>query len=324
MPSSANKSELEPNVDAYGTHARVAALADFLEVAALDGSRLSRGHTEDYIGDLSWQSLLLKDTYVYESGDAESNGGFDEEPDSASEEAAGRVFDLLQRRSLSLREQYPFSVDTEIGWLERRDPECSPYLALLGITVSHAFRIVTGLQATSVFEDTVARALTDAGHLSLNFSSFRSGHSGFHEALVAAGPALNLQPTPFAAPTSAMAQDAGGDVLGQIDTGYLPGSSTGAWTFVGQATCGTSDSWQRKVGEVQIPAWKDRLGSVVPPLAFLAVPHHADHASNLVISSATIVLDRVRLVSMLRGVSEDERQVFEVVMSTPTTRAFCA
>lgn len=321
MSSSTLSPELEPNVDAYGTYARVSALADFLELVAVDGSRLSRGNTADYIGDLSWQSLL-KELFLSADNEAASSEVYSEEPSGGTEEAAERVFDLLGRRSECLREQYPFHVDAEEGWLQSVDSAPSPYLALLGITIAHAFSIPMKLRPTDVFEDTVSRAFADIGHMSLNFSKFRKGYSTFREALIAAGPSINLRPTPSAAPSSVRAHDAGGDVLVQVESGYVPGCDFGAWTLVGQATCGKSDRWQQKLGEVEAPAWQGRLGAVLPPLPFLAVPHHADYARVLVRNQHTIVLDRMRLARMLKGVSDDELQILETVMSTPRTRAF--
>lgn len=321
MSNSVQNLELEPNVDAYGTYARVSALADFLELVALDGSRLSRGNTADYIGDLSWQSLL-KDLFLSDDGETTFSDEYSEEPSGGTEEAAERVFNLLDHRSECLGERYPFHVDIEEGWLQGTEPTPSPYFALLGITIAHAFNIPTELRPTDVFEDTVSRAFADAGHTSLNFSKFRKRYSTFGEALVAAGPSINLHPTPLGAPISKSAQDAGGDVLVQMESGYVPGCDVGAWTLVGQATCGQSDSWQQKLGEVETPAWQGRLGSVLPPQPFLAVPHHADYAHVLVLNQHTIVLDRLRLTRMLTGVSDDELQILDAVMSAPRTRAF--
>ena len=320
MQESTPSPELEPDVDAYGTYARVSALADFLELVALNGSRLSRGNTADYIGDLSWQSLL-KELFLSGDDEADSHDEYDEEPSGGTEEAAERVFALLRRRAECLGELYPFYVDSEEGWLQGIDPAPSPYLVLLGITVAHAFSIPTEFGPTSVFEDTVSRALADAGHSSLNFSRFRKAYSSFDEALIEAGPAINLRPTPSTAPISASAQDAGADVLVQVESGYVPGCDAGAWTLVGQATCGKSDGWRQKLSEVELPAWRLRLAAVVPPQPFLAVPHHADYVRVLARNNHWIVLDRMRLARMLSGVSDDERHILDTVMSTPRTNA---
>ena len=322
MQNSTHSPELEPDVDAYGTYARVSALADFLELSALGGSRLSRGNTADYIGDLSWQSLL-KELFLSADDEEALHEEYSEEPSGDTEEAAERVFGLLGQRAECLGERYPFHVDSEEGWLQGTDPTPSPYLALLGIAIAHSFGIPTEAEPTAVFEDTVTRALTDAGHRSLNFSRFRKGYSNFEEALIGAGPTINLRPTPSAVPTSASAQDAGGDVLAQVECGHVPGCDIGAWMLVGQATCGKSDSWRQKLAEVEVPAWQLRLASILPPHPFLAVPHHADYVRVLVSSNHKLVLDRMRLSRMLKGVSDDERHILEAVMSTPTTDALC-
>lgn len=310
--------ELEPDVDVYGTHARASSIADFLELLALRGARLRRATIADYIGDVAWGSRVHETFLSPEAGaDAPDENG--EGLGSDAEEAAARIYSLLAQRAECLGSWYPFQVDAGDESLEVRDSTPTPYLALLGITIAHAFGIDTGPNPRDVFEDTVSQALASVGHKSLNFSRFRKGHGTFAEALIAAGPVLDLRPAPLAAPISASAQDAGADVLAHVAAGYSPGCSIGAWTLVGQVTCGRSDTWARKLGEVEVPAWGSRLGSALPPQAFLAVPHHAEpnHLLALVINNQGMVLDRLRLTRMLDGVSDDERAILDAVLSAP-------
>ena len=310
--------ELEPNVDVYGTYARASAVADFVELLALHELRPSRAAIADYIGDLSW-GAKIHETFLTPEEIVGSDDDSGEGLGSDAEDATERVFTLLADRNASLGEQYPFRLDLDEGRLEVADSAPSPYLALLAITVAHAFKIGGGPNPRTVFEDTVSQALASAGHKSINFSRLRKDHGSFGEALTAAGPYLGLRPVPRAAPVSGSAQDAGADVLAHVSAGYIPGSSVGAWTLVGQVTCGQSDTWGKKLGEVEVPAWKARLGSVVPPQAFLAVPHHAEHRHllTLVTNSEQMVLDRLRLARMLNQVSGDERAILDAVLNTP-------
>ena len=166
----------------------------------------------------------------------------------------------------------------------------------------------------------MSQALTSVGHKSVNFSRIRRSYRTFDEALTAAGPALALRPVPAAAPISLHAQDAGADVLAHVSAGYRPEVGIGAWTLVGQVTCGQSHTWQKKLGDVAVPAWRSRLGSLVSPQAFLAVPHHAEpnHLLTLVTQNEYMVLDRLRLTSMLTTVSKDEEAILDAVRNTPT------
>ena len=50
----------------------------------------------------------------------------------------------------------------------------------------------------------------------------------------------------------------------------------GLWTFIGQATCGKSESWEVKVNEPSGAAWASFLGVSPSPQVFLAVPHHIE------------------------------------------------
>ena len=311
--------ELEPDVDIYGTYARASAFADFVELRTLQGLRWARSEIADYIGDLSW-GAKLHETFSVPSSviDEDDEGG--EGLGVDAESAAERVLSQLADREAYLKETYPFHLDPKLGRLELLDGKPSPYLALLAITTAHAFNIDVGRNPREVFEDTVSQALTSAGHTSINFSRLRRSHSNFSEALTAAGPALALSPIPSAASISLSAQDAGADVIAHVHAGYLAEGGIGAWTLVGQVTCGRSDTWQKKLVEVEVPAWRSRLGAVLPPLAFLAIPHHAErsHLHKLVTNEEKMVLDRLRLTKMLKSVSRDEQAILDVILSTPT------
>ena len=312
--------ELEPNVDAYGTYARASAVADFVELGTLRGLGWTKSTIADYIGDLSWGTKLQENFSAGEVNDPSDDDG--EGLGIDTEDAASRVFSLLADREAYLGRKYPFHLHSNGERLELLDETSSPYLALLAITIAHSFDITVAQKPWAVFEDTVSQALTCAGHRCVNFSRFRRRYGTFDEALAAAGPALAVRPSPSAAPISVRAQDAGADVLAHVNAGYSPGGGIGAWMLVGQVTCGQSDTWHRKLGEVEIPAWKSRLGAILPPQAFLAVPHHAEsgHLRMLVTNNERMVLDRLRLTIMLDVVSRDEEAILDVVMKTPLAR----
>ena len=244
--------------------------------------------------------------------------GIGDDADDASE----RVFLLLNRRAAILGQLYPFKFGSGSRWVEVTNRSPSPYLAILSITIAHAFDVPTGRVPREVFEDTVARALGRSGHKSLNFARLRRNAGSFEAALMEAGRELDLHPLPKAAWTSSRAQDAGCDVLAHVASGYVPGNSEGALTLVGQVTCGRSNTWKQKLYDVEVPAWRDQLGTLVPPQAFLAIPHHAEtnHLRALVKNNERIVLDRMRLPTMLNDVSSDELDIFTAVTNNPVAR----
>ena len=315
-----SRREFEPNIDAYGTY-RVSAIADYLELLAVHESRLLRADIADYINDVSWGSRADE---LFVSSDVVADGADDQGEGLGNDagDAADRVFLLLNGRAAMLGESYPFSIDPRSRWIEVGDLSPTPYLAILSITIAHAFGLITGIDPKNVFEDTVARALASVGHKSLNFARFRRNASSFETALMEAGSELDLAPLPEAAWTSSRAQDAGCDVLAHVASGYVPGNSEGSWTLVGQVTCGRSNTWKQKLYDVEVPAWRDRLGTLVPPQAFLAIPHHAEtnHLRALVKNNERIVLDRMRLTTMLNDVSSDELDIFTAVTNNPVAR----
>ena len=293
-------------------------MADFLELSVIREPRILRSDIIDYIDDVSWGSpadeLFVSPDSI--ATDAESKGeglGVD------ADDAVDRIFLLLNWRAATLGERYPFRVDQTSRWLEAVDDSPTPYLAMLCTTIAHAFRIAVGRDPKAVFEDTVTRALECAGHRSLNFSRFRRNASDFESAVMEAGSAIGLVPRPAAAWRSARAQDSGCDVLAHVASGYTPRHSGGAWTLIGQVTCGRSDTWKQKLFDVEVPAWRDRLGVVLPPQAFLAIPHHAErgHLQTLLNNNERLVLDRMRLVRMLEDVSSDELHILRAVTNIP-------
>ena len=308
---------LEPNIDAYGTHARVSALADFVELLALHGQSKPRGTLSDEINDWQW-GTKLEEQYDNDEESARDTGEGEGIADTP-EDAAERIVSLLEQRKAVLDDRYPFTIDEANGSLTLIGSEQCPYLVLLGITLAHAFRIEVDPKPHVVFEDTVVSALTNVGHHSVNFSRLRRRHSNFANALKEVGALLNLEVLPLAARTKKAAQDAGVDVIAHVRDGYTNGEHWSSWTLLGQVTCGQSDTWASKLGEVKAKAWAKRLVSEVLPLPFLAIPHHADpeHLFELVEADGKMVLDRLRLTLMLNEVSDDEETILAAVRSAP-------
>jgi hypothetical protein len=307
-------SELEPAVDAYGSKARRSALADFVELWALDGQNPTVAAVGDYVRDNGWLGLW-NEAYTDPAVDTDA---VDEALADEADGGGTAVFDLHQEREELLGARYPFQrVGERLQFVGAGD---EPYLGLLCLTIAHAYAIPAPVRPTSVFEEVVTRALQTRLQRAVNFGGLRAAHPDFAAALLAAGPTLQLEPTPDAAPHAVSANDEHVDVIGHAHWGD---QRPGKWTMVGQVTCGTSDTWPRKMAEVPVPGWASYLNAVIDPLAFLAVPHHVEegHFSYLVTHHRRLLLDRPRLTRWLPELSADERALVAAVRSATVSPA---
>ena len=94
----------------------------------------------------------------------------------------------------------------------------------------------------------------------------------------------------------------------------------GTWGFIGQATVAKSDSWGVKITEPRPYSWARRVGTWIPPLPFLAVPHHVERPmmQKLTYDGQAVVLDRLRLVRFKEENDVDEREVIQAVLEEET------
>jgi hypothetical protein len=310
---------IQPTIDAYGRYARASNLADHLELLALQGKQLSLTALADLVSDRSWIARLDE---LFEGGTLKPRGDF-EEPLEEEDEGTGdqpgvtqasRVFDILDERSDLLKDLYPFVVADDLRMREGfSDPRESPYVALLAITLAHAHEIETDHDPKRILEDIVVSALNERGLEAVNVGAISRESHDFHETVKRSGVAVGLQPTPEAAVTLKHAKEEGVDALG-----HLPweDSRSGAWVFLGQATCGKSDSWSAKIMQPKPETWRLMLNSGVLPLPFLAVPHHVEpmHWAKLIQDHRNVVLDRIRLARFHGEVTTIESSIIDAVL----------
>lgn len=312
-------SPIQPTIDAYGRYARASNLADHLELLALQAQRLSRSALADLVSDRSWIAKLDE---LFEGGAIKPRGDFEEpeeEDDGTGDQPgftqASRVFDVLDERSDLLGDLYPFVVADDLQVREGfGDPRESPYVVMLAITLAHAHKLQVEHDPTQVLEDVVVSALGARGLEAINVGAIsREGH-GFDETVKRSGVAVGLRPTPEAAITLKHAKEEGVDALA-----HLPweDSRVGAWVFLGQATCGRSDSWSAKIAQPKPETWRLMLNSGVLPLPFLAVPHHVEptHWGKLIQDHRSLVLDRIRLTRFHGEVTDAEVSIIDAVLS---------
>lgn len=304
-------SGLPARADAYGNLARHSALADWLEVAALSGLRVSRADLQDIILDSNWGrkdfDLLIADEEYYES----------EQTPVAAEDKAREIsisaFDVLRERSLSLGRLYPF--DQASGFLRVAGSLNSHYLALLSIAVVHAWADYFDpcLDPEAVLEREVAASLEAHGYRVCDFGKIARGASSFGMALVESGKKLGFAVNSKPLGVSKYAQDGGVDT---IATYPWRDGRPGRVMLLGQATCGSSQTWEGKMGEPKSRRWTNFLLEPTEAICFLAVPHHVMKTHLLALlhaDSRCLVIDRLRLVGE-GGLTAESRELVEAVL----------
>ncbi|WP_127792575.1 hypothetical protein [Agromyces sp. LHK192] len=299
---------VEADIDRYGSDARVSALADYVELAALSGYRVTRARLQDLIVDNEW---VRRPTRRYLLPD-----DVEDDPESW----ADAVFSMLSEREAVLGDLYPFveqgrALKLKTPGFSRLD---SPYLALLAITVVHAWELPCATPAESTLESVVASTLGQLGISAVGIGATDRG-TGFVDALAFGGAALALRPMIDPRPRSRSAKDAGVDTLaGVVWRDYRP---AGHWLFIGQVTVGKSQSWREKLNQPDAPRWAKFLQEPLHPQVFLAIPHHAqdDHIRDLMAGQRGIIIDRLRLVGNKPENTPAERSLIEAMLDASVT-----
>lgn len=304
--------KLDPDI--YGRYARASLLADYVELIALQGQPVRRSTVAHYLlkTDDVWNLELIRSNEG-NPPDEESRGA--SEKDEKARANAGTVFDQMDERHHLLGDRYPFEISGDIVSLGRGvDRESNPYVAVLALTVAHAFQVASACRPAALFERTVEGVLCARGLPSVGLAAIRLGVSSFEEALRVACERIGLKAAPDAAPTLAKAHDEGVDVLCHI--GWEQDIRPGTWGFIGQVTVGRSESWRTKIKEPSPATWALLTGTRVPPMPFLAVPHHVerDMMAKLTVDGQAVVLDRLRLVRFKDGTSAEEQEVIQAVL----------
>ena len=288
-------------------------LADYVELLALNGRPVRRATVADFVADNDWNFELIQpadaDQHAYDEVD-----GLPEQLDAAHE-AAAVVFQQIYERRDPLPGHYPFEItDDVVSLAQDVAVEASGYVAVLALTIGHAFNVTLLHPADQMFESLVTRVLQERGLSSAGLAAHRRNSGSFEVALRQACQEVGLKAAPNAVSRRIQAHDEGVDVLGHI--GWDSNLRPGTWAFIGQATVGRSDSWDRKIMEPRPEPWKMRLGTWVLPVPFLAVPHHVERRmmEKLTTDSQAVVLDRLRLAKYKSGNDTREQEVIRAVL----------
>lgn len=312
---------IEPRADAYGKEADSSALADYLELLALAGAEFARAELADLISDNNWR---IRSRELFHTPSAPmAEGEDDEEPEEdrvgadllpdPGVEAAIRVFDTLAERASELGDLYPFRIDDpRLVAIDPIEEQHVPYLSLLAITVAHAYNVVGGQRAEDAFEDLVARVMTARGLATVDMAAVAREAGDFRAAVRLAGERVFVVPAPEEVISRENANEEGVDTVSHLSWGD---TRPGHWLYIGQATCGMSETWERKLGEPKPTQWGRLLGSFIQPAAYLAVPHHVEalHLQHLCSGAGRLVLDRLRLCRFVDGLSDDHLQLVDAV-----------
>lgn len=296
---------IEPDIDRYGQDARVSALADFLELAALAGYRITTAALQDVIVDNEWVRRPLRRYLLPED--------VEDDPESW----ADAVFSMIGERGAQLGELYPFEVRRRS--VAMKDPtftrEDSPYLSLLAITTVHACGIDAPVSAEATLEEVVANTLAHLGISAVNIGATDRG-TGFVKALHDGARALDLWAMQDPRPRSARAKDVGVDTLGGFV--WRDHRQAGHWLIIGQVTAAQSQHWAMKLAQPQPARWATYLQELLHPQVFLAVPHHVqdDHLRDLMESRRGVVIDRLRIVANKPDNTIAERSLIRAMLDT--------
>lgn len=293
-----------PNVDVYGTYARAGALADYLEVHALHGGGITAADLEDIADQNGW-SKKERRTILIESDDPQ------DDPDLWSEMA----FSAIDARIDILGDAYPFELEAgALIYAGPSDPRSDSYIALLAVTVVHAWDLVRSVEPTVVLEDVVKRVLESRHVVAAALGTGDRQGVAFKENLLAQGRACGLSPTDDPRPIATHAKDAGVDTLAAMT---WPDRRQGNWVFIGQATCGSSVTWKKKLKEPEPETWRNYLQEALPPQPFLAVPHHIDHHqwALLMQPKTGLLLDRLRMSPAKGANTPDERALVDALLA---------
>lgn len=293
-----------PNVDAYGSYSRAGALADYLEVHALHGRGITPSELEDIAVEQGWSNKERRMVLVEE-----------DDPATDAEQWSEMAFGTVDARVDILDVKYPFRVDAGgLVYIGNPDPRDNEYVALLALTVVHAWDLVRTVEPTAVLEDIVRRVLESRSLLAADMGTGDRQGLTFEENLLHQGQACGLSPTKNPRPRAAHAKDAGVDTLGTM---IWPDRRQGQWVFIGQATCGSSVTWKRKLNEPERETWREYLQEALQPQSFLAVPHHIDQRqwAYLMKPKAGVLLDRLRMSPSKGPNSADERALVDALLA---------
>jgi hypothetical protein len=293
------------DLDKYGSLARESLLADLLElesIQASSGKSRSEFDLADFIRDASLENKLTSGwTQDLPFSKREIEEIFDDDDQDLSltraDEQAQSVFNIIKERKFILGDFYPFDCGDSVSrtW-QTPSIEHAAYLCFLELTLSHSFAHPRLSLPTADFELWCVSCFAELGYKTAGMMSQLDAGT-FYARLKAAETTLEtVSFEPERVILRKRQQDAKADLLAihQLARDSRPGRHM----WVGQATCGSSDTWESKSKEPSVEKWKSLACSHFNPKSVLLIPHHAmrTHLGNLCHDGCVPVFDRLRLV----------------------------
>lgn len=295
---------IDPRIDVYGKDGRTGALADLIEFRAIKSHGMAVADLADLINNLGWTT---KPTRQIITGNPE-----DEDSDSLAEQ----TFSLLDERREVLGDRYPFRV--AFGQLRVKDGfdlVTSPYVAVLAITIAHAWNVDCGTVTPEAALESIVAAALQTKMPAVGLGTADRNGTSFVDNLRDGAACVGLTASPNPVPRRVKAKDGGVDTL----AGHVwADRRAGHWVFIGQVTCGQTGTWADKLNEPKPALWKEYLQELLPPQRFLAVPHHVDRAFFHMLQKQDegLVIDRLRLVLALDAITDAVSPVVNAVLAS--------
>lgn len=289
---------IEPDADWYGSYARRSAIADYLELLALQDRSFSTEELADRIRDNGWTDALGE--RIGEPRPPEDEAENIGEEIDRSLERAGDVLAVLAERSETAGDLYPFErlPSGRLAYSGEGPPNRERYVRLLALTVGHATATTFTPAAHQVFETVVEASFANAGFATTGIGARSRAGGSFHSVLTESCEAVGLVAYPDRAKARTFANDEGSDVISNV---WTSDRRPGGLQLVGQVTCARSNDWDKKLCEPSDRQWRAWLGGFRSPVIYLAVPHHVEEVTRawLMEKRDGDVVDRLRLVTLL-------------------------
>lgn len=288
--------------ESYGTYARASYCADYLEMLAVAGMAPHWGDYDDYLQN---NNVPLRE--VFRGGQV------------AIQQASGDddvrlirfVKNILNERFTVLGDSYPFQLGDDR--LIARDISTSTYFGLLALCQLHVINDRAAVVPESAFEVCLYDAMRNVGLVADNVGT--SMGRGFQGALQNACDVLGLVANPDGVTHPIRARDEDIDSICRFE---FRDPRRGQWMLIGQATCASSNDWQRKAREPARNAWATYTSSWPAPQIFLAVPHHVQPdtwAFLLDHYDEGFVVDRLRIAAMRPEANDLERTAIARILA---------